>query len=213
MTRMRRSMMAAAVTIPAWVGAARAGQPDPMLPKTTPPIVYVIDYTGDYFRKPETIERFRAAPPDLLHVGKAVPISHHWGPTRLYQGENQYTGGPGHTLSWENIALLSPQALAERIETIRKTLDRYHAIGVREITPYISYHTLAGDHEKRLGFWAFYDKWDTYAQWAGPRPPHDPFDWLVVDVHGKFVGGCDIVTEMFQSGELQKLVTEPTPES
>ena len=29
----------------------------------------------------------------------------------------------------------------------------------------------------------------TYAQWAGPRPAHDPFDWLVVDVNGKFVGG------------------------
>ena len=27
-------------------------------------------------------------------------------------------------------------------------------------------------------------------------------------VKGEFVGGCDIVTEMFQSGELQKLFTE-----
>jgi monothiol glutaredoxin len=27
-------------------------------------------------------------------------------------------------------------------------------------------------------------------------------------VGGEFVGGCDIVTEMFQSGELQELIQE-----
>jgi len=170
-------------------GSALAGEPMPMVPATTAPIVYTINYADDYFTTPEYIERFRSAPPDLLHVGKAVPITHHWGPIRLYRGENQYTGGPGNTLSWENIALISPEALAERIETIRRTLERYHAIGIAEITPYISYHTLAGDHEKRLGFWKFYDEWERYARWAGPRPAKDPFDWLVVDAAGKFVGG------------------------
>ncbi len=182
-------LCAAVLVIGATLGVGRAQDRGPMVPTTTPPIVYTINYSGEYFKDPQYIEQFKAAPPDLLHVGKAVPITHHWGPIRLYQGENQYTGGPGHTLSWENIALLSPEALAERIETIRRTLDRYHAIGIGEITPYISYHTLSGDHEKRLGFWGFYEKWDTYARWAGPKPPHDPFDWLVVDAGGKFVGG------------------------
>ena len=163
--------------------------PGPMLPRTTRPIVYTINYSGDTFRKADAVEQFRTAPPDLLHVGKAVPISHHWGPIRLYHGENQYTGGPGHTLSRENIALLSPAALTRRIEVIRRTLTRCHKLGIREIVPYISYHTLAGDHQRRLGFWAFYDRWDTYARWAGPRPDRDPFDWLVVDRRGQFVGG------------------------
>ncbi|OYV39819.1 MAG: monothiol glutaredoxin, Grx4 family, partial [Acidocella sp. 20-61-6] len=27
-------------------------------------------------------------------------------------------------------------------------------------------------------------------------------------IKGEFVGGCDIVTEMYQSGELQSLLTE-----
>jgi monothiol glutaredoxin len=27
-------------------------------------------------------------------------------------------------------------------------------------------------------------------------------------VNGEFVGGCDIIREMFQSGELQKLIEE-----
>ena len=168
---------------------ALAADRGPMLPTTSAPIIYTIDYSGRYFTEPDYIEPFRAAPPDLLHVGKAVPISHHWGPVRLYQGENQYTGGPGHTLSWENIALLSPDALERRIATLRATLRRYHAIGIREITPYISYHTLAGDHESRKGFWAFYDAWETYAKWAGPKPARDPFDWLAVDAAGKFIPG------------------------
>jgi hypothetical protein len=168
---------------------AEAERGDPMLSRTTLPITYHIDWTGDYFTKPEKIKQFRTAPPDLLHVGKAVPITHHWGPIRLYKGENQYTGGPGHTLNWENIALLIPTALEDRIITIRQMLERYHAIGIPEIMPYISYHTIAGDHKKRRGFWAFFDQWEKYTQWAGPRPPRDPFDWLVVDINGKFVGG------------------------
>ena len=168
---------------------AGSAEAEEMLPTTAPPIIYVINYSGDYFKQPDYIERFRAAPPDLLHVGKATPITHLWGPVRMYQGENQYTGGPGHTLNWDNISLISPEALTERIETIRRTLRRYHEIGIPEIMPYISYHTLAGDHEKRLGFWSFYDNWETYRKWAGPRPPRDPFDWLVVDAAGEFVGG------------------------
>ena len=171
------------------LGPAPAADNRPMLPTTTAPFTYTINYSGDYFTTPEYIERFKASVPDLLHVGKATPILHLWGAVGMYQGENQSTGGPGHTLSWENIELISPQSLAERVETIRGTLKRYHALGIREITPYISYHTLAGDHQKRLGFWRFYDNWQTYAKWAGPRPEHDPFDWLVVDAGGQFVGG------------------------
>ena len=34
-----------------------------------------------------------------------------------------------------------------------------------------------------------------------------------VFVDGQFVGGCDIVTEMYQSGELQKLLEEPAASS
>ena len=34
-----------------------------------------------------------------------------------------------------------------------------------------------------------------------------------VFVDGQFIGGCDIVTEMYQSGELQKLLEEPAASS
>ena len=164
----------------------RASQPEPMIPTTTAPIIYTINYRADFFTDPDYAKKFKAVPPDLLHIGKAVPISHHWGPTGMYYGENQWTGGPKHTLSRKNIALLSPEQLSERIEHLRKTVERYHAMGVREITPYISYHTVAGDHEEREGFWTFYDRWDEYSRWAGPRPGSDPIEWMVQDRSGAF---------------------------
>jgi len=34
-----------------------------------------------------------------------------------------------------------------------------------------------------------------------------------VFIDGKFIGGCDIVMEMYQSGDLQKLLGEPKPAS
>ena len=41
-------------------------------------------------------------------------------------------------------------------------------------------------------------------------------DWPTVPqlyVHGEFVGGSDIMMEMFENGELQELLGEPSPES
>ena len=41
-------------------------------------------------------------------------------------------------------------------------------------------------------------------------------DWPTtpqIFIDGEFVGGCDIVTEMHQSGELQKLLEEPAASS
>jgi hypothetical protein len=170
--------------------AALAAERQPMLPVTQPPIVYRFGYTDQYFTEPEYIEQFKAAPPDLLHVGKAVPITHQWGPIGLYAGENQYTGSPQNLLVAANIALLPPEAIPGRIKHIRDTLARYHAVGIREITPYIALHTLAGDHQKRLGFWKFCDQWTKYEKWAGPRPAHDPFDWLAVDRAGTPLPGA-----------------------
>ena len=39
-------------------------------------------------------------------------------------------------------------------------------------------------------------------------------DWPTIPqvfIGGKFVGGCDIVMEMFQNGDLQKLIEETSP--
>lgn len=177
------------LTIVLFAGTAMGAERAPLLPTTTSPTIYTIDYFSPAFTDPKDLDRFTAAPPDLLTFGKSVPITHLWGPIPLYTGENQFTGGPHHTLSWEAIALLPPEDMPQRIEHIRETVARYHAAGIREIVPYIAFHTLAGDHEKRLGFWKFYDHWNEYEKWAGPKPEHDPFDWLAVDRKGKFLEG------------------------
>ena len=58
------------------------------------PITYVIEYTQAYLDDPSRMREFADAPPDLLHVGKSVPITHNWGPVRVIAHENQYTGEP-----------------------------------------------------------------------------------------------------------------------
>ena len=153
------------------------------------PLLYYINYTDEYFTNERFAEQFRDAPPDLVHVGKAVPITHHWGPVPVMRGENQYTGGPGHTLNRAAIRLLSPEELEEKIQTIRAGVRRLHEAGVPCVVPYIAYQTIAGDHEKREGFWNFYDHWSAYERWLGPRPPEDPFQWLMRDAQGNFVPG------------------------
>jgi monothiol glutaredoxin len=62
----------------------------------------------------------------------------------------------------------------------------------KEGVPFETYNILA-DPELRQGL-KDYSNWQTYPQ-------------LYVD--GKFVGGCDIVTEMHQSGELSTLFKQP----
>jgi hypothetical protein len=164
-----------------WIGQAASAVPaDSMLPSTTPPIIYTMDYTARCFTDLAWIDRYRAAPPDLLHVAEAVPIVSAWGPVRLYAGSD------AGKLNLDDVALLTPEALTRRIAHIRETVARYHALGIKEIVPYICLMTLAGDHQKRLGFWAFYDHWDRYAQWVGPRPANDPFDWTARAADGTY---------------------------
>ena len=158
--------------------------------RTRPPMTYVIDYSRTYLDSPEAIRAVCAAPPDVMHVGKSVPILHNWGPVPLISGENQYTGGPGHTLKREAIRLLSPAELAERIEVLKAYTQRWHQAGVGALIPYSSYHTIAGDHQTREGFWAFFDNWERYEKWLGPKPAADPFEWLMVDREGTFVPGA-----------------------
>ena len=142
------------------------------------PLIYYISYTDKYFTAPQYLDAFRAAPPDVLHVGKAVPITHNWGPVPMLFGENQATGGPGHTLNWDNIRLLSPAELRNKTELITATVKRAHEMGIRYVCPYIGQRALAGDPSKRQGFWNFYDHWDDYADWLGPKPAEGPSDWL-----------------------------------
>ena len=59
------------------------------IPKTRAPFIYLIDYSMRYLDDEQEILAFKECPPDLMHVGKSVPILHNWGPVPLISGENQ----------------------------------------------------------------------------------------------------------------------------
>jgi hypothetical protein len=158
-------------------------------PRMREPMIYVIDYGEQFLRNEMAIQAYADAPPDLMHVGKSVPILHNWGPVPLLSGENQFTGGPNHTLNRDAIRLLTPAELAARIDMLKSYTKKWHDIGVPVVLPYSSMQTIAGDHEKREGFWMFYDHWADYEKWLGPKPANDPFTWQMFDAKGQFLGG------------------------
>jgi len=153
--------------------------------KSSVPFIYVINYSDKWIKDPTAAQVFGDMPPDLLHIGKAVPVTHLWGPIPLMAGENQYTGGPGHTLDRNAIRLLTPEELEQKIKEITTAVERLHRAGIKLVMPYICFFTIAGDHESREGLWKFYDHWDEYAKWLGPKPPTDPTDWITKDATGK----------------------------
>ncbi len=177
---MLQHIAGALVVISAALTAAHAAPP-----LSGRPFVYVIDYSDRWVTDPAATERLGPELPDILHIGKAVPVTHNWGPIPYMAGENQDTGGKGHTLNLESIRLLSPQELAAKIEQIEAAVRRLHDAGVPLVLPYICHYTMAGDHESRRGLWAFYDGWGDYERWLGPRPETDPTDWIMRDLQGR----------------------------
>lgn len=153
--------------------------------RSTVPFIYVIDYGDKWIKDPASAQVFGNMPPDVLHIGKAVPVTHNWGPIPLMAGENQYTGGPGHTLDRNAIRLLSPEELEQKVRDITAAVERLHAAGIKTVMPYICFYSIAGDHETHEGLWSFYDHWEDYARWLGPRPPESPTEWLRKDATGK----------------------------
>lgn len=105
---------------------------DAMLPTTAPPIIYVINYSGDYFKRADYIERFQADPPDLLHVGKATPITHLWGPVRMCDGALQ-AGQLGSEFPRLSIADWAPYAQRVLRQHLGNGLDSFR-IG-RRLSP------------------------------------------------------------------------------
>ncbi|MGC9319350.1 MAG: hypothetical protein ACP5KN_15060 [Armatimonadota bacterium] len=164
-------------------GALLAAQPvlgaDPDW-RTKPPITYVLDYGSDHLGNPDYIRAVAQSPPTLLHLGKDVVMSHNWGPIQGLGGENQ-AGGKG-----EAIRRLSVAEARERYEGLTEMVRGLHEAGVRWVCPYICSITLGGHHERRTGFWEFYDHWDEYRDEFDlpPRPDLDPAEWMQRDPDG-----------------------------
>ncbi len=157
--------------------------------KTTLPFTYVLDYGPRHVSNPdriltiqdrekvpqiqgdsEYVNRVGTAPPSLLHLGKDVALNHGWGPVKSLGGENEAYG------RGDFVTRLTPDQVKDRIATMRELAGDLREAGVRWVIPYICAMTINGNHEKRSGFWEFYDHWDEYRSLGlGPRPASDPF--------------------------------------
>ncbi|MGD9498619.1 MAG: hypothetical protein AB7Y46_20160 [Armatimonadota bacterium] len=147
---------------------------------TVPPVYYLIDYGPGHIDNPEYVAWIAELPPDLLHFGKDVPMTHLYGPIAAVGGENQ-----AHGRNREDIRRLTPEEVVERMAALRRMTDALHAAGVGMIMPYTSSITYVGDPDTREGIFDFYDHWDEYAQFGlGPRPVRDPLEWMAVKADG-----------------------------
>jgi len=143
-------------------------------PLTTVPFTYVIDYAGHGGHLEEMdafVERVAQAPPHLLHIAHDTPIPN--------------TAGAAVMLDGDTMRRFSCEELRERAARIAEFVRRIHDAGVATFIPYICNQTIAGDPEKRLGIWEFYDHWAEYESLGiGPRPAKDPSEWLARDRDG-----------------------------
>ncbi len=155
---------------------------EPITGLTDPPVTYVLDYGSNHVGNAEWLARVAAAPPELLHLGKDVPMNHSWGPVRALGGENQAFG------KGDAITLLKPAEVRQRMTGIATMVRSLHDAGVKMVMPYVCSMTLAGHDRKRTGFWAFYDQWIKYANGfdLGLRPAPDPAKWLQRQHDGSF---------------------------
>ena len=147
---------------------------------TVPPVYYLIDYGREHLDNAEYVEWIAELPPDLLHFGKDVPMTHIYGPIAAVGGENQ-----AHGRNRADIRRLTPAEVQERIDTLQRMVDALHAAGVETVMPYTSSITFAGNPDTREGLFDFYDHWGEYAQFGlGPKPADDPVEWLAYRADG-----------------------------
>jgi hypothetical protein len=149
-------------------------------PVTRAPAYYLLDYGSDHLDNPDYVQWVAQFPPDLLHFGKDVPMTHLWGPIVAVGGENQ-----AHGRNRADIRRLTSDEVQQRLDKLRTMNKALHAAGVRMVMPYISAITFAGDAEKRIGLFEFYDHWGEYTRFGlGPKPATDPLAWIAVKADG-----------------------------
>lgn len=180
------------------LGQARAQMPSRLQPDV------VLDYSYDAVhllngageplypsdeRYQRFLERLRQFPPEVLIVGKEAPFTHSIGPILSFGGENVIFPSLPQRRNEDPRRLLSPDEVRLRIRAIERFVSDVHAAGVKFVMPYMSPMTMFGEPEKRLGFFAFFDRWNEYAVTfdLGERPQGDPMDWTQRDPEGKLV--------------------------
>jgi hypothetical protein len=136
---------------------------------TTIPRTYILSYGKEIVHDPAFLAAIRQAPPDLLHVGHCVPLNSIFGPTADYSG-------------WKPKLVPAREILDRRLE-LKRFIRSLHEAGVQQIFCYINPSILGGDHEKRSGFFNFYDHWQEYAAplGLGEKPGRTPEQWMQIE--------------------------------
>jgi hypothetical protein len=143
-------------------------------------VYYLIDYGPNHLDNPDYITWIAELPPQLLHFGKDVPMTHLYGPIQAVGGENQ-----AHGRNREDTRRLTGAEVAERIATLQRMNQALHAAGARMVMPYTSAITFAGNPDTREGLFDFIDHWDEYAQFGlGAKPQSDPAEWIALRADG-----------------------------
>ena len=96
---------------------------------TVPPVYYLIDYGPGHIDNPEYVAWIAELPPDLLHFGKDVPMTHLYGPIAAVGGENK-----AHGRNREDIRRLTRRKWSSACR-LRRMTDALHAAGVGMICP------------------------------------------------------------------------------
>jgi len=150
------------------IASAARGAVDNAEPKpghTSVPLVYLMHYVPDAPRNTDFVDQIRLAPPDILHLGHAVPLNSIFGPTADYTGFHP--------------KLVPAAEILGRSEELRKFVALLHQAGVKKVIPYINPSILGGDHITRQGFFDFYDHWENYAALGiGTKPARPPELWM-----------------------------------
>jgi len=131
------------------------------------PLTYIIDYSLNHLENPRFLEAVKQSRPHLLHVGTAdLVFQSMLGPFKLKGSYSRYE-------------LLKPDAVPSEERRVREYVRTIRESGVETVIPYICSIFIFGDHEKRTGFWEFYDNWENYPG-LPEKPARDPVEWTYV---------------------------------
>ncbi|HOX39544.1 MAG TPA: beta-galactosidase trimerization domain-containing protein [Candidatus Brocadiia bacterium] len=135
--------------------------------RSAAPMTYVIQGTFEKMASDEFQKQAAIEPPNVIHGQRFTPICSVWGPVTSWRGERP----PRAT----------PEQVRQKTADLKALNDAFNAMGTA-VLPYINSQAIGGDHEKRTGFWEFYDRWDEYAEFGlGPKPKDDPVEWMKED--------------------------------
>ena len=151
---------------------------------TQPPRIYLFWQSGWIPKqRPEDVELVSPVPPDLFQYATTENL------LRGLPHESMCPAPAEFELHWSHEQATEQVAAQPRwwtTDEYQARIDRaaeevawvQEQTGAYGVLPYICAKKLQGEHEKRMRFYAFYDHWDQYERWYGPKPAVDPWEWI-----------------------------------